>query len=239
MSSLNAIPSPLAEALTNENIALSSPKALRALPIGSSWPGLSSPVAPSDKGTTPSGRQKGNPIAKRLSKLLPGEKDPQPSFCSSRRELAELGGLFRRHDDALVRSPIEPSNVAGPSGHYSAAVENIKQLSSTDDSFYVAGPSRSQNVNAGRCKQPPPPTESSSAVARPSPRHQRRRSHNVIGTAQSPLSLRPLNYGPSWSDFNEPPSSPSSSGSWVTARGEEIKDHVADEEGKMRKYGVI
>lgn len=48
--------------------------------------------------------------------------------------------------------------------------------------------------------------------------------------------LRPLHRGTSWPDFNPPRSSPSSSGSWATARGEEFKEaEWGSEEGKSGK----
>lgn len=245
MSSPSPPPSPLSEALANEDIAFSSPDALRALPIGSSWP----PRSASEAVSPP--REE-----KRRSKLLPGEKDPQPAFRKPTEESLKVGAPSRRH-----KADWEKATKFSP----------VSQLSLIESSSAGAGPSRRQNVAALRSLPEP-----SSAVAglfrrhnaavaagaekskQLSPASGREKSHIVITnhgqntaqgdvqaasaeivkrtctetmdstTSRCSIDLRPLHRGSSWPD-SQPPSSPSSSGSWVTARGE---DFQVDKEGE-------
>ena len=61
---------------------------------------------------------------------------------------------------------------------------------------------------------------------------------SIESTAPEPDNdLRPLHRRLSWS-VSHPPSSPSSSGSWVTARGEEVQEADEEEEEMKKKRGV-
>lgn len=228
--------SPLAEALANEDIAFSSPKALRALPIGSSWPG---PLLPTEV-ASPSRKQKGKGVAKRLSKLLPGEKDPQPTFRNSieeslKGEASELSrrqhgaGPSRRSHDAAVRSPTDSELSSAVTGHSCRHDASVGELSSPTQR------NRSHNVVSTNYDQSTGHPLSQDDIQ---PKDKGKGKEEVESvTSRSSIDFHPLHRGALWPDFNSSPSSLSSFGSWVTARGEESQE--ADGEGKKEESGAI